>query len=288
MRELDRVTADEGSKPSPEPPISVGQRAVRTARPVPTEVDVLPRLSIALATALLVAASTVAQARPAAFCGPRGYAYAGVQSGRNGHGIAAVLTALTTPKVTSGHVAGWIGVGAPGEGPGRSDAWIQVGLNGTPGSGNTLYYEVVRADTYWKYKEIVDDVPTGRPFRVAVLETSAVPGAWRVWVDGHPVTEPIWLGSGARLTPMALGESWDGGQPACNSYSYRFAGVSIATARGGSWQPTPESTVVEDPGYQVIRRTPSTFDAAAAATPPSQPRRSTGGRANVSVVRMRH
>ena len=48
-----------------------------------------------------------------------------------------------------------------------------------------------------------------------MLETAATPGAWRVWVNGRPVTDPIFLAdSHAALSPMALGESWDGGRPA--------------------------------------------------------------------------
>ena len=222
------------------------------------------RWAIAFAAALAAAAcnATVA-ARADVTCGPGGFAYAGIQSGLSGHGISATLTALTTPSVESGHVAGWVGVGGPGEGPGGTDEWIQVGLNGLPNTGNTLYYEVMRPGSGVSYGEIATNVPTGQRFRVAVLEVSAMPGAWRVWVDGRPVTPPIWLGGGGRLTPMAMGESWDGGRPVCNGFSYRFARVSIAAARGGSWQPARPGAVLQDPGYRVLSRSVSTFDAGA-------------------------
>jgi hypothetical protein len=221
------------------------------------------RWAMVFATALGAAACTVTTARADAPCGPRGFAYAGIQSDTNGHGISAVLTALTTPAVESGHVAGWVGVGGPGEGPGGTNKWIQVGLNRMPDTGNTLYYELMRPGSGASYEKVATDVPTGQQFRVAVLETASTPGAWRVWVDGRPVTPPIWLGSGSRLTPMAMGESWDGGHAACNRFSYRFARVSIAAARGGSWQPTRDATLRQDPGYRVVTRASATFDAAA-------------------------
>jgi hypothetical protein len=221
------------------------------------------RWAMVFVTALGAAACTVTTARADAPCGSRGFAYAGIQSDTNGHGISAVLTALTTPAVESGHVAGWVGVGGPGEGPGGTNTWIQVGLNRMPDTGNTLYYELMRPGSGVSYEKVTTDVPTGQQFRVAVLETASTPGAWRVWVNGRPVTPPLWLGRGDRLTPMAMGESWDGGRAACNRFSYRFARVSIAAARGGSWQPTREATLLQDPGYRVVTRATATFDAAA-------------------------
>jgi hypothetical protein len=175
-----------------------------------------------------------------------------------------VLTSLAQPAVESGHVAGWIGVGAPGQGPGGSNEWIQVGLNSLPGTGNTLYYEVVRPGAGSTYAEVARNVSNGRPVRVAVLETASHRNAWRVWVDGRPVTPPINLvGSHRALTPMAMGESWDGGRPACNRYNYRFARVSVAAAPGGSWQAATTTSMLQDPGYRVVKRAPASFDASA-------------------------
>jgi hypothetical protein len=81
---------------------------------------------------------------------------------------------------------------------------------------------------------------------------------------------------------MAMGESWDGGRPACNRYSYRFERVSVARAPGGSWQAARGGDVLQDPGYRVIRRAPASFvastnrplpasGAAAAREPASSP-----------------
>jgi hypothetical protein len=215
----------------------------------------------------------VSTARAAAGCGAAGYSYAGLQPEQVGHGISAGLASLVTPVVQSGHVAGWIGVGGPGQGPGGTDEWIQVGLNSLPGTGNKLYYEVMRPGGRRSYAEVVTNVANGRLLRVAVLETSKSPGAWRIWVNGRAVTAAIALrGSHGRLSPMAMGESWGGGHPACNSYRYRFDHVSIAGAPGGSWQAARNSTVLQDPGYRVVRRTPASFDASATRPQSSPPR----------------
>ena len=226
------------------------------------------RFVTALAVVLAAASSTVSTAQAGTQCGPSGYAYAGLQPAQAGYGISAVLTSLAAPAVESGHVAGWVGVGGPGQGPGGTDEWIQAGLNGLPGSGNKLYYEVMRPGAGTSYAEVATSVANGRPLRIAVLETAANSGVWRIWVNGRAVTAPIALaGSHGRLSPMAMGESWDGGRPACNRYSYRFENISIAGAPGGSWQAARDATVLQDRGYRVVRRAPDSFDASAATRP---------------------
>jgi hypothetical protein len=234
-----------------------------------------------------------------------GYAYAGLQSPRNAFGIAGTLTAVADPLVERGHVAGWYGVGAPGEGPQGSDEWLQVGLNTIEGKSGKLYYEVARPSGI-SYVELASDVPAGRSYRVAVLETAHHANTWRVWVDGWPASPPIWLpASHGRLTPMAIAESWDGGAAACNRYEYSFGGVSLAGRPGGAWSRLRKASghVLQDPVYRIVtarngfvavtlppplrsagpppsvRRAPSTSSAApapAAASPmpaASQPRR---------------
>lgn len=227
------------------------------------------RLASVAAAALAAVVLAASPAPASAGCGPAGYAYAGMQSLRDGFGISTTLTALATPSVESGHVAGWVGVGAPGEGPGGTDEWLQVGLNSLRDTGHTLYYEIARPghrDT--EYVEVARNVPVGRALRVAVLETAAKRGTWRVWVDGKAVSPPIALpDSHGRLTPMAMAESWDGGRPACNRYAYDFEDVAIATAPGGPWQTVRRATVLQDPGYRLQRRSLASFVAASAARP---------------------
>ena len=181
-----------------------------------------------------------------------------------------MVTSLGSPAVVSGHVAGWVGVGAPGEGPGGSDEWVQVGLNSVPGSGNRLYYEVSRPRSGVQYVELMSDVANNRAMRIGVLETATRPDVWRVWVNGRPVSPPIELpGSHGTLTPMATGESWHGGRQTCNRYRYRFERVSLAQSQGGSWAVVRKASVFQDSGYRVSRRTVSSFEASAIRPLPS-------------------
>lgn len=241
------------------------------------------RAFILLLAALALTAAAATPARPAAKgCGPRGYSYAGLQSPRNAFGVAGTLSATVSPLVQRGHVAGWVGVGAPGEGPRGTDEWLQVGLNTIAGNSARLYYEIARP-TGIRYVELASDVPPGRSYHVAVLETARHANAWRVWVDGRPASRPIWLPqSHGRLTPMALAESWDDGAPACNRYAYSFGAVSLAGRPGGGWSRLHRAAaqVLQDPGSRVVPA--RTGFVAVTAPPPLRP-----GGTPPSVVRAR-
>ena len=67
-------------------------------------------------------------------CGNGGYSYAGVGAPAHAYGIGASITPLPAFNVLSGHVAGWVGVGGPGQGPGLHRA-IQVMLVVTTPAG---------------------------------------------------------------------------------------------------------------------------------------------------------
>jgi hypothetical protein len=210
---------------------------------------------IAVCVALALLAATVSTARPASKgCGPRGYAYAGLLSPRNAFGVAGTLSAVANPLVERGHVAGWVGIGAPGEGPQGSDEWLQVGLNTIEGKSGKLYYEIAGPGGI-RYVELATNVPAGRAYRVAVLEMANRPSVWRVWVDGRVASPPIWLpASHARLTPMAMAESWDGGEAVCNRYAYRFGGVALARRPGGAWSRLHKAAahVLQDRGSRLV------------------------------------
>ena len=218
----------------------------------------LSALSLGLAVPCL--AITPAAAPAAHGCGPRGYAYAGVQSRSGADGISATLAAVAQPLVERGHVAAWVGVGSPDEGPGGTAEWIQAGLNSEPGTPSRLYYEVTRAGKEPAYVELDSDVAAGVKHHVAVLEVASQPNVWRIWLDGRAASHAIYLPrSHRRLTPMAIAESWDGGAPACNRYAYRFGRVSLAAAPGGSWRTLAHADVVQDPGYRVMRSADASF-----------------------------
>jgi hypothetical protein len=220
----------------------------------------------ALATAFLNFGSS---ALAAAGCGPSGYAYAGLTTAKGAAGIGATLTAVGQPLVQNGHVAAWVGFGGPTEGPGGSAEWIQVGLNSTPGSGNHLYYEIAHPGGKIDYQELVSDVPVGAAKRVAITEVAGSPGTWQVFVDGNPVTGPVYLpGSHGALTPMAVAENWDGGAAVCNRFAYRFAGVKLASGPSSGWHSIGDAHVLQDPGYRVVRETKADFSAVTRLAPP--------------------
>ncbi len=217
--------------------------------------------------AVLATAAVFATPASALWCDGESetYAYAGVVNLRRAHGVAATVTALSAPRVQWGHVAGWVGVGGTNAGPNGEAEWIQVGYSGFSGGESKLYYEVARPGSSPRYHEVDATVAVGERHRVAVVEMARRPNWWRVWVDRRAVSEPIYLpGSHGAWQPMAIGESWNAGQPACNSFSYRFGRVKVATRPGGSWR-RPAVYELEDRGYRVVRPSAASFIAQASA-----------------------
>src|SRR6266540_2948689 len=79
---------------------------------------------VAASAGVVVALCAPAGSARAAGCGPRGYAYAGLELPEARHGIGAALASVARPVVERGHVAGWVGVGGPGQGPNGTDEWL--------------------------------------------------------------------------------------------------------------------------------------------------------------------
>jgi hypothetical protein len=219
---------------------------------------ILPLRTLVVATATLAAACAAAlpaQAAPAG-CGASSYSYAGLLGGVAGFGVGARLSAVRTPTVKLGHVAGWVGVGGAGMGPGSTDEWLQVGISATDTAGIALYYELALPHQKVRYVMLRGHIPVGKSFDVAVLESAARPGAWRVWVNGSAVTKPIQLpGSHGMWRPVATAESWNGDVGGtCNRYEFRFEQVRIATKPGGAWQPLTTGQVLSAPGYHLSQK----------------------------------
>jgi hypothetical protein len=207
----------------------------------------------ALAVLALVGASTRATAGGAGCAtGNNGYTYAGSQSTYVGHGVRAIITSTRTPSVAAGHVAGWVGLGGPGQGPNGTDEWVQVGLASMPGLPSVLYAEITKPGRAPNFQVLEDEVPTGESRAVAILEIAHRPGWWRIWVSGNPATGPIHLrGSSGRFEPIATAESWNGNQPSCNSFAFRFERVSVSYGGGGSWRPFVPGERFLDSGYRL-------------------------------------
>ena len=198
----------------------------------------LKTLRLLLLTAAVAGAVAVGGTTPALACGNNGYSYAGVAAPTYGYGISAVVTPLDAFNVLNGHVAGWVGVGGPGEGPGGTDEWLQVGVSGFPTVvGSDIYYEVALPHRWPTYHQVAANIGDGKAIKVTVLEMHSRPNWWRVWVNHRAVSKPIHLpGSHYLWTPIATAESWDGGTGAVNSFAYRFDIVRVARTSGGVWR----------------------------------------------------
>jgi hypothetical protein len=185
-----------------------------------------------------------------------GYSYAGLASPSNAYGITATISPLNAFDVLDGHVAGWVGVGGPGQGPNGTDEWLQIGLSGFPGvDGSDIYYEVALPNRFPTYHQVNANLPVGSVVKVTVLEMHNRADWWRVWVNHKPVSPAIHLPeSHGRWSPIATAESWDGGNDgACNTFLYRFRHVSIAHQSGGGWHPLSRAFPIRSASTKIQR-----------------------------------
>jgi hypothetical protein len=195
-------------------------------------------LRLILATAAVATVALGGAARALACGNSGGYSYAGIGSATHAYGVSALITPLDAFDIINGHVAGWVGVGGPGEGPNGSNEWIQVGYAGFPSiTGSDIYYEVALPGRYPTYHQVSGGLANGTMSKVTVLEMHGRANWWRVWVNHQPVSPPIRLPeSHDAWSPIATAESWDGGTGGtCNTFLYHFRRVSIADAPGGGW-----------------------------------------------------
>jgi hypothetical protein len=186
--------------------------------------------------------------------GSQGYAYAGHQATRVAHGIRASITPTAASNVVAGHVAGWVGVGGPGQGANGQTLWLQVGVATMPDTPTMVYAEITRGGQEPVLVPLLQNVQVGETHKVAVLEMASRPNWWRVWLDDSAVTDPVLLeNSTNRWRPIATAESWNGGRAVCNRFAYRFDGVSVANANGGSWRAFAPGFRFQDRGFEVTR-----------------------------------
>ena len=191
-------------------------------------------LAVKLSTLALVAVTCLCLGTVSAFaCGVGGYSYAGPRTRPlPPFGIGATVTPLGGFNVVDGHVAGWVGVGGPHQGPNGSNEWLQVGFSGFPElTGNNLYYELTLPDRPTTYHQLGSNLPMGKPARFAVLEMHGRPDWWRVWLNGSPASKPIYMpGSHRRWSPIATdGRAGTAEQPA--------GATASCTASAGSRSP---------------------------------------------------
>lgn len=205
-----------------------------------------PLTSVAVATLAAACALTAsAQARPgAARCANAGYSYAGVQATTPMRGLSARISIASAVHVTSGHAAGWVGVGGEGQGPNGADEWLQIGIASVPGGVTELYYEVTQPGSDPVYTSLGS---VGGAHRIGVWESS--PNTWAVWLDGTQASPSFSLpGSHGKWSPMALEESYDGGVTSCNAYAFAFDDLMSSPAPG-VWQTLTKVSPFADAGH---------------------------------------
>ena len=216
-------------------------------------------LRLFLLTATVAALALSGGTARAYACGnSSGYSYAGLASPSNAYGISATISPLDAFDILNGHVAGWVGVGGPGQGPGGTNEWLQIGLSGFPGiDGSDIYYEVAQPGRYPTYHQVAANLPVGTVAKVTVLEIRNRPNYWRVWLNHKAVSPSIYLpASHNRWSPIATAESWDGGTGGtCNTFLYRFRKVSIAHSAGGGWHSLTNAFPIKSATTKV-RRSP--------------------------------
>jgi hypothetical protein len=127
-------------------------------------------LRLLLATAA-VAAAALAGATGALACGNTdGYSYAGLGAPTHAYGISAIITPLPPFDILNGHVAGWVGVGGPGQGPNGTNEWLQVGYAGFPSiTGSDIYYEVALPGRFPTYHQVSAGLDFNTASKVTVL-----------------------------------------------------------------------------------------------------------------------
>jgi hypothetical protein len=165
------------------------------------------------------------------------YDYTGVQNAAPSSGIRASISTVKEPDVKAGHVAGWVGVGGPGLGPGKTDEWVQVGYAAFPTGETQIYYEVALPNKAPTYHTVVASLSPSAKNVLGVLELGRAHGSWQVVVDDRPVSPVIPLPeSHDRFAPQAIGETWNAGTNDCNVWGYRFGDVQVAATPGGEWE----------------------------------------------------
>jgi hypothetical protein len=214
--------------------------------------------------ALLAVVSALAAAVfvPGALACQKGYSYAGLYSPTRASGIAATISMLGTPAVVGGssHVAGWVGVGGAGLGPGGEDEWLQVGLASFGDSNEgRLYYELTQPGRGPEYVELAAGIVPGVKVRVAVMELQFARNAWIV-VSPAGISGPFYLPRSHRAwEPVATAESY-AETSQCNGYAYRFGGLQLAHS-DGTWRRMRRAETLEDPGWRLRRHGSSAFSA---------------------------
>jgi hypothetical protein len=212
-----------------------------------------------------------ADARATASCSA-GLRYAGTATSKPYSGIRAYINSTTKAKVSNGHVVGWLGWGAEGEGPNGADEWLQAGYvsfeNGLEADNTTpeeIYYEVTIPGKLPAYHTVKANLKQGEKHQLSVLEVQNKANNWRVWLDGKAVSPVMKLASSHnKFEPSVTSEDWTASK-GCNHYGYSFQKVGVAKAPGGSWVQAKAGYKWKDKGTELTKKGGGAFTARSTA-----------------------
>jgi hypothetical protein len=213
----------------------------------PSRLTAVAVATLAAACALAAPASSATNGTRA--CTTAGYSYAGIETLAPARGLSTRLTVSRAARVTSGHVAAWIGVGG-------GDAWLQIGVSAVGDGTMELYYEVMTPGTPTAYTSL-GAVAAGDSHLLTVLETA--PDTWALRLDGAAVSPAFsFPGSHGTWSPTATTESYDGGLTGCNAYGFQFSDLKSSPALQ-VWQPLGRVRSFHDAGHTLTAPAPGTI-----------------------------
>ncbi len=180
--------------------------------------------------------TTAAEAMANCWNGPGVYNYAGVKDKETPDGFGATITETASPDVSDGHVAGWIGFGAEGLGPGGTNEWLQAGIERTAGQPvSQLYYEIAlphHAPVHTFLGQAALDSPETFQF----TRLSVKPEEWVLSVNGRRRGPVFKMTAGHQPWRVDfMGESWRHYTVGCNSFEYKYKNMTVRQTMSGGW-----------------------------------------------------
>jgi Polysaccharide lyase len=205
----------------------------------------------AIAAAFITACAFAGSAWAAQTCN-YGLGRAGVLDETQVRAVRASLGPATAPDVQDGYATAWIGVGR--------NHWVRVGLRSGAGTSTSrLFYAVNKGDRSPTTTLLNRWVQPGERVSVAVRRWRWHPGWWRIFVNQRQVAPAIEIGGGLKLRPTASAEVWNTSAASCNRFSFDFRSVRIKRRIGIHWDGMPLKNVVQDPGYELVKRAAAAF-----------------------------
>jgi hypothetical protein len=206
---------------------------------------------VAVPAALAIACFAATPAWAGSSC-KVGFARAGVLDTAKVRAVSATLVPLSAPQLEDGYANAWVGVGR--------GSWIHVGIRSTSTSKTSrLFYETNSPAAGRKLTLFNRWVQPGDRVVVSLRRWKGHPGWWHVFVDGQKASPGLYLGGGLKRRPAAAAEAFNTTSSACNRFSFAFRSVRTKVRTGPGWRAMPVRRIIQDPGYELIRKSQAAF-----------------------------